>query len=845
MKLQYHLSHLLTKSAAIIALSVPATSFADSNIAYMDSCVRFTVISEGTFRMEWQPDGKFMDEPSLLAVKRDYPKADFKIRDEKDSVIIETAKLRLCYKKGGERFTSDNLTIKSVDNLYTWHPGDKQHGNLKGTTRTLDGLNGDVQTQTWCADMNIGERRELENGLLATDGWTLIDDSGNYMFDNTDWKWVSDRTVTNCQDWYFMGYGIDFKSALKDYTLFAGKIPLPPRFAFGYWWSRYWAYSDKELNDLVDKFDSYDIPLDVLVVDMDWHYTDEKRGGWTGWTWNKSLFPNPTKFISRLHDKNIKITLNLHPADGFETFEEVYPVLARHLGKSNHEKVDWINSDKATISAIFENVIHPMERTGVDFWWLDWQQAIHDRIKTRLNNTWWINYCFFSDMERHGTRRPMLYHRWGGLGNHRYQVGFSGDAVISWKSLDYQPYFTATASNVLYGYWSHDIGGHLSNGNGIEPEMYVRWLQFGALSPIMRTHSCKNSSLNKEPWIFDDEYRDIIRKTIKQRYIMVPYIYTMARQAYDTGVSLCRPMYYDYPETKEAYEYNRQYMFGDNILVAPVTRPSKAGYTSVDIWLPEGEWYELHSGTLLQGGKKYTRSFALDEYGIYVKSGAILPMYPDNVNRLDNNPEKLILTVFPGKGGKFNIYEDSGNDKFYSTRYAVTGISSSYSADSHHVIIGKREGEYPGMQDTRDISIKFMCVVPPEKVVVNGKDYSWDYLGDELALEINLGKIDCDSIQEIKISYPKTSIDLTDGTIGKMRRIAKAVNFIKFNGCDTHADELASLGTITEAISYSPENIIEQIASFNEKYTMLPEVLRRQSMSSEISAKFLQKAGWE
>ena len=118
-------------------------------------------------------------------------------------------------------------------------------------------------------------------------------------------------------------------------------------------------------------------------------------------------------------------------------------------------------------------------------------------------------------MERFTKKRPMLYHRWGGIGNHRYQTGFSGDAVVSWKSLDFQPYFNSTASNVLYGYWSHDIGGHI--GNSINPEMYIRWMQFGAFSPIMRTHSQKGAGMNKEPWVFEKKYSDILRQTIRGR----------------------------------------------------------------------------------------------------------------------------------------------------------------------------------------------------------------------------------------------------------------------------------------------------------------------------------------
>ncbi|MCX4368154.1 MAG: DUF5110 domain-containing protein [Duncaniella sp.] len=831
-----------------VLMLLPDTVTGARNIAYQDSTVRFTVITDGVIRLEWHPDGKFVDNQSLLAVNRDYPVVDYKVSTSRSNVCVKTDKMKLTYKIGRGKFSSDNLSIVSndPDMEFNWCPGDKQQGNLKGTTRTLDGLDGTRQTQTWCADMKIGEVRTLEDGLLATDGWTLIDDSQNYLFDSdTDWQWVTERDSVEAQDWYFMAYGHDYKSALKDFTVFAGKIPLPPRFAFGYWWSRYWAYSDKELRNLVDKFHQYDIPLDVLVIDMDWHYTDEGRGGWTGWTWNKSLFPKPASLISHLHNNNIKVTLNLHPADGFEHYEEVFPVLASALGKTGNEKVQWINSDKSTIKAVFDNVLHPMEKEGVDFWWLDWQQAINDPVKTGLNNTWWINYSFFSDMERVGQKRPMLYHRWGGLGNHRYQVGFSGDAVISWKSLDYQPYFTATASNVLYGYWSHDIGGHLTTGIGIEPEMYARWLQFGCYSPIMRTHSCKNSVLNKEPWIFDDEYRDVIRQTILRRYEMVPYIYTMARKAYEEGMSLCRPMYYDYPESAEAYSFDRQYMFGDNMLIAPLTSPGKEGYTDVKVWLPEGKWYEMYTGAVLDGNKVYDRRFAIDEYGVYVKAGSILPMYDSSVRHLDRNDESITLAVYPGREGHFNIYEDAGNDGRYDKEYALTPVTMTYKDGCHEIHIGERNGEYLDMPEKRRYKIKVNSMLPPESVFVDGREYEWTYDGNLFAVEVDLGMYECRHEKVVTIKYPDDNTSIEDGIIGKARRISKAIDRIKFNGCDTHNDDLASLGTIGERITYTPSEAREAILLFNDGYRRLPDILNGQGMDSLTSEKFLKWVDWK
>jgi alpha-glucosidase (family GH31 glycosyl hydrolase) len=548
---------------------------------------------------------------SFVAVNRNYPKVDYILKNSSKTIEIRTAKMILKYKKGTGKFTADNLSISSpkVKGVlpFAWKPGMSAKGNLKGTYRTLDGYNGDYQT--W-------EKRKMpiEDGLLATDGWTFIDDSNSYLFDHSDWPWVMERPEKGeTQDWYFMAYGHNYKQALKDFTIFSGKVPLPPRYAFGYWWSRYWSYSDNEVRSLLSNFHAYNLPLDVLVVDMDWHYTESGKGGWTGYTWNRRLFPDPDGFLKYLKSNNVQITLNIHPADGVASYETHFPEMAQWMGVDTTQTkvIPWEASNKRFMSGWFNTVLRPMEKAGVDFWWFDWQQWPNDKKLTGLSNTWWLNYAAFTDMERNRNTRPMLYHRWGGLGNHRYQIGFSGDSYITWKSLDFQPYYNMTASNVLYGYWSHDIGGHMGVDK-IDPEMYVRWVQFGALSPILRTHSTKNAGLNKEPWVFAPQYTEILRNTIQGRYQMAPYIYTMARKTFDEALSLCRPMYYDYPENKEAYANKNEYMFGDDILVYPITAPMQQGKSALRVWLPAGnDWYEWQTGTLLKGGQTVERTFRL------------------------------------------------------------------------------------------------------------------------------------------------------------------------------------------------------------------------------------------
>lgn len=826
---------------------------AERNIAYSDAEVRFTVITPGTVRLEYAPDGKFVDNKSLMAVNREYEKTDYKVKVG-SWVEITTPVLRLRYKKGSGAFTDKNLVITSSNKQkgafqFTWKPGMKQQANLKGTFRTLDNLDGDVRAGD-THEGKKGTKMELEDGLIARDGWTLIDDSQSLLFDDDPkWQWVEERKSTDGQDWYFMAYGTDYKRALNDFTVFAGKMPLPPRYAFGYWWSRYWMYSDKELRNVVKGMRNYGFPLDVLVIDMDWHYTDEGRGGWTGWTWNKELFPSPKGLLGDLKNDNLKITLNLHPAEGVKPFEEKYPELARTLGidPATKEPIEWMSSDKKFMTGMFDVILNPMMRDGVSFWWLDWQQHLYDRKMPALKNTWWISRCFFTNMEQYTDKRPMIYHRWSGLGNHRYQVGFSGDAIISWKSLDYQPYFNSTASNVLYGYWSHDLGGHMGDVKRIDPEMYVRWMQFGAMSPIMRSHSTKNAAVRKEPWEFDNEHCAVLRSTVRQRYTMAPYIYTMARKAYDEALAICRPMYYDYPTVDEAYSFGNEYMFGDQMLVSPITAPMSGRYSVQKTWLPAGRWYEMPTGAMVDGGGVVERRYAIDEYPIFVKAGSILPFYNESVQNLQGCDEEVVVTVFPGnEGGTFEMYEDNGDDQNYAKEYATTAMTNSVEGNTQTIVIGARKGSYAEMPANRRFSVKLLNRFMPESVTVNGRPAKCTYDGDDFAVVVSIDETDCAKEKVVKITYAPTEQTL-DGMKARAHRLCKEFEALKYRDAGiVFKAPFAILGSVNEAMYYG--SAAEQhkiISNFMESYSQLPELLKNQNQNEEQAKAFLEAVDWQ
>jgi alpha-glucosidase (family GH31 glycosyl hydrolase) len=695
---------------------------ADPRAVIINGHARFTILTPQMIRMEWDAGSNFEDRPSFIVLNRHLPVPAFKQAIEGGDLVIRTSALELHYKTASGKFTADNLSIHFTveGEQKQWTPGASAANNLMGTTRTLDGVRGDAV--------------KLETGLVSRDGWALIDDSKSALFDSADfsfrqgeqsvWPWVVERTQSDRQDWYFLGYGHAYREALQDYTKIAGKIPLPPRFAFGAWWSRYWDYSDAELRDLVQQFHEHKVPLDVLVIDMGWHLSPDEIPlkekldysghsiGWSGYTWSPKYFPHPEEFLTWVHQQGLKATLNLHPASGVQPWEAPFPAMAAAMGidpaKQKYVPFDITNKQFAVN---YMNILHhPLEKQGIDFWWLDWQQEMKTKLAD-VNPTWWLNYVHFTDQEREG-KRPLIFHRWGGLGNHRYEIGFSGDTVSVWESLAFQPYFTATAANVGYSYWSHDIGGHMPGA--VDPELYTRWIQFGIFSPILRTHTTKNPNAERRIWAYPDTYYSAMRSAFLLRYRIQPYIYTEARRTYDTGVAFVHPLYYDDPEVDEAYAHHEEYKFGDNILVSPIVEPADQSthISSKDIWLPPGEWIEWQTGAHLTGPGSFHRNFTIAQTPVYVKAGSIIPMQPDMSYTGERPVDPMIFEVLPFAAGQrdsnYNVYEDSGKDEDYirgqSTRTAIRVQRTR--ENEYQVTIAPVQGSYPGMMQKRSYEIR-------------------------------------------------------------------------------------------------------------------------------------------
>jgi alpha-glucosidase (family GH31 glycosyl hydrolase) len=849
---------------------------ADPHAVVTVGSARFTILTPQLIRMEWASDRKFEDHASLVFLNRRSSVPEFTHETGPDgSTVIRTSALTLTYAPGKSdgKLTPGNLTI-SFDlggKKIVWKPGTPDTGNLLGTTRTLDQVRGsDVQ---------------LEPGLISRDGWTVVDDSARPLFDSDDfsfargeespWPWVILRPAGDRQDWYFFGYGHDYKRALSDFTQVAGKIPLPPRFAFGAWWSRYWSYTDQEFEKLIQGFRTHDMPLDVLVIDVDWHPTFDEypsankldasghKLGWTGYSWNKLLFPDPDRFLANVHEQGLKATVNLHPAGGVQPWEDRYPEMARSIGidPATKQYLPFDISDRNFATNYLKYMIHPLERQGINFFWLDWQQE--DTTKTPgLNPTWWLNYIFFSDQQREA-KRALLFHRWGGLGNHRYQIGFSGDTISVWESLAFQPYFTATAANVGYAYWSHDIGGHMPGA--IHPELYLRWIQWGIFSPILRTHTTKNPDAERRIWAYPEPYSDLMRDCFARRYAMQPYIYTEARKTYDTGLAFLHPLYYDWPEAPEAYTTKNEYMFGDSILADPITQPvaKDSQLAPISVWLPPGDWIEWDSGATFHGPLTVQRSFSLGQIPLYVKAGSIIPMQPAITHTGEKPIDPLILNVFPLKDGQtsdYRLYLDSGDTPGYQNDEAAwTPIRASLNKDGTtlSVAISPIQGRYEGMQSDRAYEIRLPGSWPPSSVSINGESFAyqqrksdpgWRFDGNTLTTIVSTPRF---RVRDTVTITVKTSLEmgrrrpLLDGFTGKMTRLRESYDLLNANWPAAWSpDSLIGAMQTGDRLTYYPGTAFAELSALEQKLAAVPAAIQamRATDSSPEFAKIIATA---
>jgi len=432
----------------------------------------------------------------------------------------------------------------------------------------------------------------------------------------------------------------------------------------------------------------------------------------------------------------LHVTLNLHPAEGVRAYEEAYPAMAEALGvdRTHEDKIPFEATDRRFMEAYFKYLHHPHEEAGVDFWWIDWQQGRHSAM-AGMDPLWMLNHLHFLDSGRDG-KMPLTFSRYAGVGSHRYPIGFSGDTVTSWESLEFQPYFTATASNVGYTWWSHDIGGHMLGARS--DELTVRWVQFGVFSPIMRLHSSNSIFYGKEPWNYGMEAERIFSDFLRLRHRLIPYLYTMNYLTAEEGVPLLRPMYYHH-DVREAYTVPNEYYFGTEMIACPITTPADArtGLAGFHAWIPEGMYYDFFTKNVYRGGKRITLYRPLDRFPVLIPAGSIIPLAGDCMTSHVSNPEVLEVQVYHGAEGTFTLVEDDCSGRrsapVLRTRFTYE-LPEEKSAVFRMELLGENTGLIP---ENRAYQVTVFGIREPKAVQVQGAaEVQWTYTGQEKALRI-------------------------------------------------------------------------------------------------------------
>lgn len=624
--------------------------------------LRITVLEERLFRIEQSQSGSFCDSATQCVWYRNFDKVAFTAELGSGELRIRTGQTELVW-----RGTIEQSFVILKEEQKQIPLGNE--GNLLGTYRTLDCCDGDMWIP-FGTEVDKAEKIRLENGVVSENGVAILDDSESLLLREDG---MIGRRENPEKDIYVFAYGKDYRAAVRALYSICGKTPRIPRFALGNWWSRYYAYTEKEYLHVMDNFEEREIPVTVATVDMDWHWSftlDEKKqiskqgkndalhggaDGWTGYSWNTDLFPDYKRFLKKLHERKLHVTLNLHPASGVRYFEDCYRAMAEAVGVNpeTEQQIPFDMTDERFINAYFDILHRPYEHDGVDFWWIDWQQGEESRLEG-LDPLWALNHYHFLDHAQE--HEPLILSRYCGIGAHRYPLGFSGDTKVTWESLQFLPYFTATASNAGYSWWSHDIGGHM--GGYKDDELYVRFVQFGVFSPINRLHSTCSLTFTKEPWAYGNGTGLIAAEFLRLRHRMIPFLYSASYETAENGLALVEPMYYEWPGNGESYQYPNQYMFGGQLLVAPITKKSETdGMADVDVWLPEGRWTDLFTEDEYTGGRELTMVRWLEEYPVLLKEGGFFVLDDRKYTNDVENPDCLKVYVTNGNGS-YCLHED-------------------------------------------------------------------------------------------------------------------------------------------------------------------------------------------
>lgn len=659
---------------------------------------RITVLSDVLLRFEYSETGKFNDYPTIFAINRNFAKKPvFTVKQDEKYINITNDYFILEYSKEKPYIASKlvpdsnlRITLKGTDKL--WYFGNPEVKNLKGTTYSFDNKT------------NIS----LSKGLYNLDGFASIDDTMSPVF-------ISDGTIkknpSDALDVYVFIYKNDFQKALDSYFELTGKPSFIPRYALGVCWNKNEDYTEEELKDIISNFNKINIPLSSILLGSKWNLNKEGKT-LSNYKFDNEKYKNLEQTINDIHQKNVFLGLTINPQSGITPYDSGYQSLKTKLNITK----DGIIPINVYNTAILETFLNEtLANLNIDFIKID--EITEDKTKTFM-----LMHYIYKSLSKTAERRGLILSRNPGIASHRYPALYSGNTKVSWKTLKYLPYFNITSSNLGLSYYSHDIGGY--EGGVEDSELYTRYVQFGTYSPIFRFSSKEGRYYKREPWKWDIFTESIVKDYIRIRHRLIPYIYSEMYKYSKDGINLIKPLYLDYEKILDEPLYKNEYHFGKELFVCPITEPKDKVMNRVvhRMYLPEGTWYDFKTGKKFPGGKRYVTFYKDEDYPVYAKSGAIVPMAILDENNLNSvkPPEKMEIQVFPGVSNNYDLYEDDGVTNLYKEGYyIVTNIDYNYRKNNYTLILRPTQGKTGIIPDKRDYKIKFRNTKRPEYIKVN------------------------------------------------------------------------------------------------------------------------------
>ena len=651
---------------------------------------RFTILTERLIRLEYDLNSNFNDYATELVTFRNFDNVKYNVKEEGCTLEISTSYFTLTYIKDANfKAKPKSLIVKLNNTDSTWYYGHPEARNYHGSSVSVE----------------VKNEGQDNKGLYSLDGFVSIDDSESYKLDQYG---TIINNFNNELDVYLFMYNKDFGFCLQDYLKLTGNPALLPRYALGNWWSKNEAYTADELEKTITDFYKNGIPLSILLLNQKWHLNLN-----SGYTFNPELFSNPKAFINKVHSYGVKLGLNINPEYGIMSNEQYYNEAIKYI--TPNEKTAIIEFDPLNpkfLDVYFKLFIHPLEALGADFFWNDYSNF------KNLKYLWIMNHYHFLDIQKVKAKRGMILSRNPLIASHRYPVLYSGETKVTWDNFKKLPFFSISSSNIAVEWWSHDVGGY--SGGIEEDDLYIRSVQLGVFSPILRFNSKGGKYYKKEPWKWNYKTKSIVSDYLRLRHKLIEYLYSCAYQYYSKGSLVFQPVYYLVPKIYDDELYRNEYFFGSELLVAPIInrKESLMNRTIHRFYLPAGIWYDYTTGKKFVGNKKYVSFFKEEDYPVFAKAGAIIPLsIKSNINNT-SNPTDIEIQVFPGQSNSFELYEDDGTSQMYKEGYYLkTLIDYNYMKNNYTLIIRTVDGRSGIVPEKRNYKLRFKNTKKAEDVL--------------------------------------------------------------------------------------------------------------------------------